>query len=237
MSVKRKVALIGLGKMGRAIAELAASRGGSVVAELNEPEMQQPAMLKELLGGAQVAIEFTTPKAAPANIRAVVGAGCPVVVGTTGWQGELPAISDWVRQQNGALLASANFSLGVNIFEHIVSTAGRLMHEAPGFDAHVIETHHTAKKDAPSGTALMLEMAVRRGWGREVPITSVRMGSVPGTHEIIFDAPFEQVRLSHVARDRRVFAEGALIAASWLIGKKGVFSMADVLGLSKGDGT
>ena len=131
------------------------------------------------------------------------------------------------------MLSAANFSLGVNIFEHILYATGRLMSQAQGFDAHLIETHHTAKKDAPSGTALMLEMAVRRGWGREVPITSVRTGSVPGTHEILFDAPFEQIRLSHVARDRRVFAEGALIAASWLIGRKGVFTMADVLGLSK----
>jgi len=231
----RKVALIGMGKMGHAIAELASSRGWTVVAQLDEPEMGSD--VKKQLAGADVAIEFTVPGAAPKNIRAVVDAGYPIVVGTTGWHAELPTVADWVRQHDGALLTSANFSLGVNIFEFIVATAGRLLHEAPGFDAHLVETHHMAKKDAPSGTALLLEMAVRRGWGREVPVTSIRTGSVPGTHEIIFDAPFEQIRLSHVARDRRVFAEGALIAASWLIGRKGVFTMADVLGLSTSEKT
>jgi len=232
MSTQRRVALIGMGKMGRAIAELAPSRGWTVVAQLDEPEMGRASDVKKQLAAADVAIEFTTPAAAPSNIRSVVDAGCPIVVGTTGWHAELAKTADWVRQHDGALLASANFSLGVNILEHILYTTGRLMHGAEGFDAHLVETHHTAKKDAPSGTALLLEMAVRQGWGREVPVTSIRTGSVPGTHEIIFDAPFEQIRLSHVARDRRVFAEGALIAAGWLIGRKGVFTMADVLGLS-----
>lgn len=235
MSAAHKVALIGMGKMGHALAELAPVRGWTVVAQLDEAEMGETGRVKERLAGAQVAIEFTAPGAAPANVRAVVAAGCPIVVGTTGWNAELAKTADWVRERGGAMLTSANFSLGVNIFEHIVATAGRLLHQAPGFDAALVETHHTAKKDAPSGTALMLEMAVRRGWGREVPVTSIRTGSVPGTHEIIFDAPFEQIRLSHVARDRRVFAEGALIAAAWLIGRQGVYTMADVLGLSKED--
>ena len=233
MSAAKRVALVGMGKMGRAIAELAPSRGWAVVAQLDEPEMRDVGRLRERLAGAEVAIEFTVPGAAPANVRAVVSAGCPIVVGTTGWNADIASTAEWVRQQDGAMLTSSNFSLGVNMFEYIVATAGRLLHDAPGFDAALVETHHTAKKDAPSGTALMLEMAVRRGWGRSIPVTSIRTGSVPGTHEIIFDAPFEQIRLTHVARDRRVFAEGALIAAAWLIGKKGAYTMADVLGLSK----
>ncbi|HEX7019680.1 MAG TPA: dihydrodipicolinate reductase C-terminal domain-containing protein [Gemmatimonadaceae bacterium] len=223
-----KLAIIGMGKMGHAIAELAPARGWDVVARLDEAECSK-GITRELLGGADVAVEFTTPAASPANIRAAVTARCPIVVGTTGWGDQMDAVTAFVRENNGALLAASNFSLGVNIFEQIVANAATLLGRAPGFDAHLIETHHSAKKDAPSGTALMLARAARAGWGRDIPVTSVRTGSVPGTHELVFDAPFEQVRLEHVARDRRVFAEGALVAARWLIGKRGVFTMRDVL--------
>lgn len=223
-----KLAIIGMGKMGHAIAELAPARGWDVVARLDEAECSK-GITRELLGGADVAVEFTTPAASPANIRAAVTARCPIVVGTTGWGDQMDAVTAFVRENNGALLAASNFSLGVNIFEQIVAYAATLLGRAPGFDAHLIETHHSAKKDAPSGTALMLARAARAGWGRDIPVTSVRTGSVPGTHELVFDAPFEQVRLEHVARDRRVFAEGALVAARWLIGKRGVFTMRDVL--------
>lgn len=117
----------------------------------------------------------------------------------------------------------------MNIFEQIVANAARLLASAPGFEAHIIETHHSAKKDAPSGTAATLGRTASKEYGREIPITSIRVGAVPGTHELIFDASFEQIRLEHIARDRRVFAEGALVAAGWIIGKRGVFSMRDVL--------
>ena len=120
----------------------------------------------------------------------------------------------------------------MNIFEQIVETAARLLGRAPSFDAQLIETHHSAKKDAPSGTAATLGRTASAAWGRErdIPIVSVRTGSVPGTHEFLFDAPFEQSRLEHSARDRRVCAEGALVAAAWLVGRRGVFTMKDVLG-------
>ena len=154
-----------------------------------------------------------------------------MVVGTTGWYDALPALSEWVRQQNGALLTAPNFSVGVNVFEQIVERAGELLKGVTGFDVHLVETHHAAKKDAPSGTALKLAGTLEKAIGREVPTTSVRTGQVPGTHQLVFDAPFEQIRLEHEARDRRVFAEGALVAAAWLIGRKGVFTMRDVLGL------
>jgi 4-hydroxy-tetrahydrodipicolinate reductase len=163
-------------------------------------------------------------------VRAAVDARCPIVVGTTGWQGELPTLSELVRKREGALLTAPNFSIGVNAFVEIVALASRLLGTAGGFDAHVVETHHTTKKDAPSGTALTLRNAAATAWPREIPITSVRTGSVPGIHELIFDAPFETVTLTHTARDRRAFAEGALVAAGWLIGRKGVFTMRDVLG-------
>ena len=226
----RRLAIIGMGKMGRIIGELAPARGWEVVARLDEPETNR-GITRDALGGADVAVEFTVPSAAPTNVRQVVAIGCPIVVGTTGWHDQLSEIGAWVREQGGALLTASNFSLGVNIFEQVVETAARLLGRAPGFDAQIIETHHAAKKDAPSGTAATLGRTASAAWGRgrEIPITSVRIGSVPGTHEILFDAPFEQIRLEHMARDRRVFAEGALVAAEWLIGRRGVFTMKDVL--------
>jgi 4-hydroxy-tetrahydrodipicolinate reductase len=233
-----RLAIVGMGKMGRAIAELAPLRGWDVVATLDVPEMSA-GITRAALGDADVAVEFTVPAAAPANIRALVGAGCPVVVGTTGWYAQYDAIKRDVESSNGAMLTATNFSLGVNVFAQIVERAAALLAHAPGFDAHVVETHHSAKKDAPSGTAATLAKTASTQWGRDIPITSVRTGSVPGTHEIIFDAPFEQIRLEHIARDRRVFAEGALVAAAWLIGRHGVYSMRDVLGTfteGKGEG-
>ncbi|HEY2375141.1 MAG TPA: dihydrodipicolinate reductase C-terminal domain-containing protein [Gemmatimonadaceae bacterium] len=230
MNARRKLALIGMGKMGRVIEQLASERGWEVVARIGADTNRDGAgVTRALLKSADVAIEFTTPKAAGANIRAAVAARCPIVVGTTGWFGELPALSEWVAQRGGALLTAANFSLGVNAFEQIVAVASRLLSSVAGFDAHLVETHHAAKKDAPSGTAITLRAAAARTWPREIPITSIRIGSVPGTHELVFDAPFETVTLAHVARDRRVFAEGALVAAAWLIGRTGVFTMRDVL--------
>jgi 4-hydroxy-tetrahydrodipicolinate reductase len=219
------LALIGMGKMGRALAQLAPERGFRVVAELGR---DRP-VTRATLDGAAVAIEFTTPSAAPANVRACAAAGCPVVVGTTGWYDQLPAVRADVARAKGAMLAAPNFSLGVALFERVVAEAARLFASVPGFDAHLIETHHAAKKDAPSGTAASLARVATSASGRPMPITSVRTGSVPGTHEVVFDAPFEQVRLIHEARDRRVFAEGALAAARWLVGREGAFTMQDVL--------
>jgi 4-hydroxy-tetrahydrodipicolinate reductase len=231
----RRLAIVGMGKMGNAVAELAPARGWEVVARLDQREMAG-GVTRATLGDAEVAVEFTVPGAAPANIRAIVNAGCPVVVGTTGWYEHFDAIKRDVESANGALLAATNFALGVNVFERVVERAAELLAHAPGFDAHIVETHHAAKKDAPSGTAGTLAKAAARAWGRDIPITSIRTGSVPGTHELIFDAPFEQIRLVHTARDRRVFAEGALVAAGWLIGRRGVYSMRDVLGtLTQGE--
>ena len=228
----RKLAIVGMGKMGRAIAELAPERGWEVVARLDEAEARR-GLSRAVLGGADVAVEFTVPAAAPANIRAIVAAGVPVVVGTTGWYDEMDAIRRDVNAKNGAMVAATNFSVGVNIFEMVAVLAAKLLAHAHGFDAHLTETHHAAKKDAPSGTASTLERATAAVWGAPIPITSIRTGSMPGTHEFVFDAPFEQIHLEHIARDRRVFAEGALVAAAWLIGRQGVFSMRDVLATSE----
>jgi len=229
MTGRRKVALIGMGKMGRAVEQLAPERGWDVVARITGDSNEGgKGITRATLNGADVAIEFTVPDAAVANARAAIAASCPVVVGTTGWTRELPPLAAWVEQKKGALLTAPNFSLGVTAFAEIIAVASRLLATSGGFDAHLVETHHAAKKDAPSGTAITLRNAA--SWPREIPITSVRTGSVPGVHELIFDAPFETITLTHMARDRRVFAEGALVAAAWLIGRTGVFTMKDVLG-------
>ncbi|MEP6733742.1 MAG: dihydrodipicolinate reductase C-terminal domain-containing protein [bacterium] len=220
-----RLALIGMGKMGRALAQLAPERGFRVVAEIDPSATVD----RDSLRDAEVAIEFTVPEAAPANIRACAQAQCPIVVGTTGWYDHLPALRSEILDASGALLTAPNFSIGVAIFDRVVAEAARLFAAAEGFEAHLTETHHSAKKDAPSGTAAKLAATAEAALGRAIPVTSVRVGSVPGIHELIFDAPFEQVRLTHEARDRRVFAEGALVAAKWLIGRHGVFTMQDVL--------
>jgi 4-hydroxy-tetrahydrodipicolinate reductase len=225
-----RLAIVGLGRMGRAVAQLAPERGFEVVARVDAAHNRDGAGITgHSLAGAEVIVEFTAPAAVVANIHAALAAGRPIVVGTTGWYAALPVVVNEVQRTGGALLWAPNFAIGVSIFEQLVEHASRLTAAAPGFDSHIIETHHAAKKDAPSGTALKLAQAAQRGSGREVPVTSVRTGSVPGTHELLLDAPFEQIRLEHVARDRRVFAEGALLAARWLVGRRGVFQMRDVL--------
>jgi 4-hydroxy-tetrahydrodipicolinate reductase len=215
--------------MGRAVEQLAGERGFAVVARLGK----DVAVTRASLGDAAVAIEFTEPGSAAANVRACVHAGCPAVVGTTGWYAELPIVREYVEKHDGALLYAPNFSLGVAVFRRLVADAARRFAALPGFDAHLLEIHHAAKRDAPSGTAALLAEEAGKARGATVPVTSVRTGSVPGTHELLFDAAFEQVRLVHEARDRRVFAEGALAAARWLIGRHGIFTMEDVIGTSE----
>lgn len=223
------LALIGLGKMGRILEQLAPEHGFQVVARIGRAPTGGGVISRETLGGAAVAIEFTTPASAVDNVRACMAAGCPIVVGTTGWYEALPALRDEIAGRKGAMLTAPNFSLGVAVFDRVVAEAARLFASVPGFDAHLIEIHHSAKQDAPSGTAAVLAATAASARGGLVPITSVRTGSVPGTHELIFDAPFEQVRLTHETRDRRVFAEGALVAARWLVGRQGVYTMQDVI--------
>lgn len=233
MTPSLRLAVIGDGKMGQAIASLAAEYGFDVVAVLGESQVLPHGITKALLGSADVAAEFTVPKHAAANVRGCVAAGCPVVSGTTGWDTERAVVEAEVRVQKGALLWAPNFSLGVHLFSRIVEQAARVIAGAnANFDAHLIETHHSQKLDAPSGTARSLADRAERASGKPVPITSVRVGSVPGTHQVIFDAAFEQIRLEHVARDRRVFATGALTAAHWLVGRQGVFTLDHMLGIS-----
>jgi 4-hydroxy-tetrahydrodipicolinate reductase len=229
---QRSVAIIGDGKMGQAIRQLALEKGWNVAAVIGENENARGTGVgKRTLGNADVAVEFTQPDAAVANIAASLRSGVPVVVGTTGWYDALPEVTRIAKETGTGLLWSPNFSLGVSVLIELARYAGTLMRSLEGFDAHIVETHHSRKKDAPSGTAIAIGKAASDALDRPIPTTSIRTGAVPGTHELLFDGAFEQLSLTHVARDRRVFAEGALQAAGWLIGKKGVFTMRDVLEL------
>lgn len=225
------IAVIGDGKMGRLIGQLVQERGWHLTAMLgSEHNAGGAGITRRALGDPDVAIEFTEPASAVPNIMACIHEGVPVVVGTTGWYSSLPIISEAVVEEGASLLWAPNFSIGVNLFVELAREAARIMAKS-GFSAALVETHHSAKKDAPSGTALAITNAMK-DFGREIPVTSVRTGSVPGTHELIFDAQFEQIIMQHEARDRRVFADGALRAAEWLRGKQGVFTMRDVLGFT-----
>ncbi|PYO79715.1 MAG: dihydrodipicolinate reductase [Gemmatimonadetes bacterium] len=166
-----------------------------------------------------------------ANVSACLRERVPVVVGTTGWYDSLQEVTHIATETGTPLLWSPNFSLGVNVLIELARYAARMMSTLEEFDAHIVETHHSKKKDAPSGTAIAIAKAASDALERPIPTTSVRTGSVPGTHELIFDGMFEQLSLIHQARDRRVFAEGALKAADWLVGRTGVFTMRDVLEL------
>jgi 4-hydroxy-tetrahydrodipicolinate reductase len=229
-----RLALIGMGRMGQELLRLAEAGSWPVVATIGRPDGGKQPLTREQLRDAQVAIEFTTPQAAAGNVRACVRAGVPVVVGTTGWQSEIGAVASEVLSAGGAMLHAANFSLGVNMLWQLAERAAALGRHA-GFAPHITETHHAAKRDAPSGTALELQRIASQAMGATVPVTSIRVGSVPGTHELILDGAYEQLRLTHEARDRRVFAEGALVAARWLVGRVGVFTMGDVLAEASGE--
>jgi 4-hydroxy-tetrahydrodipicolinate reductase len=229
---ERSIAIIGDGKMGEAIRALALEKGWKVTAVIGERESAGGSgVTKKSLGNPDVAVEFTQPDAAVANITASLRAGVPIVVGTTGWYDALADVTRISKETGTSVLWSPNFSLGVNVLIELARYAGTLFRSLEGFDAHIVETHHSRKKDAPSGTAIAIGKAASDALDRPIPTTSVRTGSVPGTHELLFDGMFEQLSLTHTARDRRVFAEGALQAAGWLIGRKGVFTMRDVLDL------
>lgn len=226
-----RIALIGDGRMGRAIGERAAERGHTISAMLGMGDNAGGSGIdRDRLGRPDVAIEFTEPSAAFANVMACLRAGIPVVVGTTGWYERLDEVVAEAQRVNGSLFWAPNFSVGVAVIAAAIAAAGAALRGLPGFDVHLVETHHVAKKDKPSGTAAMLAERAGHAMGREVPITSIRTGHVPGTHELVVDAPFEQLRLVHEARDRRVFADGAISAAEWLRARgSGVFTMKDIL--------
>ncbi|HEY7637389.1 MAG TPA: dihydrodipicolinate reductase C-terminal domain-containing protein [Gemmatimonadales bacterium] len=226
-----RIVIVGNGKMGKAIAALAEERGHEVHAAFGgEENAGGKALTKERLAGADVAVEFTRPDAVVGNLERLIRAGIPTVTGTTGWAAELPRITQLVNRHGGALLHGANFSIGVQLFVRTAQQMAREFAGRPGFDAYILEEHHATKRDAPSGTARVLQETLHQADSeRPFPITSVRAGTIPGTHTVTYDGPFESISLSHVARSRQGFAAGALAAAEWLPGHPGVHRFEDML--------
>jgi 4-hydroxy-tetrahydrodipicolinate reductase len=226
-----RLAIVGNGKMGRAVAELAEQRGHVVHAIIGREENAGGAALtRERLAGVDAAVEFTRPDAVVTNLERLIEAGIPTVTGTTGWTAELPRIARLVEARQGALLHAANFSIGVHLFLRAARDLAARFAGRPEFDSFILEEHHAAKLDAPSGTAAALRGRLREADpAREFPITSVRAGSIPGTHVVTYDGPHDTVALSHVARSRRGFAAGAVAAAEWLPGRPGVHDFEEML--------
>jgi len=225
-----KIALFGHGAMGRVLEETARAAGhelGAIFTSANVGEATR------LLPGHAVAIDFSAPGAVPAHVEAAAAAGVPLVEGTTGWQRDEAGVRKVVEGRGAALVYGANFSIGVNLFYRVVAGAAQLFRGA-GYDPFIEEAHHARKRDAPSGTALALQAILARGLGREeggtgVPIASTRAGQIPGTHRVGFDSAADQVLLVHTARSRAGFAAGALFAARWIVGRRGMYAFADVL--------
>jgi len=232
-----KILLVGYGKMGRMIEALAPEFGGAVAGFI-DPQLPQgkDGPESDRWSGVDVAIDFSTPDSVVKNVPVLAGRGISVVIGTTGWQKDEPAIRRAVADTGVGIVAAPNFSTGVLLFEAIVRTAAKLFSSHQEFGAWLNEAHHNTKKDAPSGTALMLKHAMEKaGFTRPIDVSSVRAGFIPGVHTVGFDGPADTITLTHTARDRSAFARGALLAATWVDGKRGWFTMHDVLGLDKVD--
>jgi 4-hydroxy-tetrahydrodipicolinate reductase len=222
-----KLALFGHGQMAHVFEARARDAGhdiGAVITSRNAADAAR------LLTGHAVAIDFSVPAAVPVHVQAAVAAGVPLVEGTTGWSGEESHVRRLVEEGGGALIYGPNFSIGVNLFYRVVASAARVLRGAPGYDPFIEEAHHAQKRDAPSGTARALEAIVAAGLGgRPVPVTSTRAGHIPGTHRVGFDSAADEILLVHTARSRAGFAEGALLAAQWIVGRRGVYAFGDVL--------
>ena len=226
-----KIALVGYGKMGKLIEQLAPEYGCEVALKLDEfNNVDGAGMTPRNFEGIDAAIEFTTPHAAIANIESLAALGVNSVIGSTGWFDEMPRVQKAVSMQGTGLVWSANFSIGVNVFQRAVTEAARLLKDEPEYEAWAWEIHHSAKKDAPSGTLIKLVDAMREaGFERPIDQAASRAGKHPGTHEIGFDSAADTITLRHTARSREGFARGALKAAQWIAGKKGVHEFSEVL--------
>jgi 4-hydroxy-tetrahydrodipicolinate reductase len=231
-----KIGLFGYGTMGKMIDTAASGRHHEVVARIDSPGVFPP------FDQLDVAIDFSTPGAALGNIVACLEQGIPVVSGTTGWLEDFPKAVQRCEQVGGAFLYASNFSLGMNLFFELNEHLARLMSGFPDYAAELAEIHHTRKVDAPSGTAISLAKGIidnsrYTGWGTEkgepgrLPIASERIGDTPGTHQVSYTSATDSIEIKHTAHNREGFALGAVLAAEWLLGKKGVFGMKDVLNL------
>lgn len=228
-----RLMLLGHGRMGNAIEQLAPARGFVVAASLNIETNEggaglTPAAMKDI----DVFVDFTEPAAVLENIRRVAGAGKPMVIGTTGWYGKLEEARGIVAKSGTGLVYGANFSLGVQLFYRLAREAAKLFSKWPQYEPFIVETHHRFKRDAPSGTAQELARQIEPSLASRMPaIQSVRAGHIPGTHELGFDAEGETLIVRHAARSRQAFAEGALVAARWVHGNKGFRHFSEILDL------
>lgn len=225
------LAILGYGKMGKILAQLAPQRGFQVRLVLDiDANRESQGITRENFQGIDVALDFTTPDAALGNIRRVAALGVNLVVGTTGWHGRLEEVRKVIEGSGVGMVYAANFSIGVNLFYRLARAAAEIFSGFPLYEPYLTEAHHKMKKDAPSGTALEIQRQIQPALpGREIPVASVRAGYIPGTHELGFDSEADTIVLRHTARGRQGFAEGALYAARWVAGKKGLFSFAEVL--------
>ena len=215
--------MIGYGKMGKLIGQLAPEYGFEVIARITSSGAWS-------LSGADVAIEFSSPEAAAWNLRRLAEASLPAVCGTTGWLDALPDISKTVNENQTGLVWSPNFSVGVAVFRRLTGLAAELLKNQPEYTAWAWEIHHATKRDAPSGTLLQLVKAMQEhGYERKIDVASNRAGSHPGTHEIGFDSAADTITMRHAARNREGFARGALKSANWILGRTGVYTFDDVL--------
>jgi 4-hydroxy-tetrahydrodipicolinate reductase len=227
-----RILLVGYGKMGRLIGELAPQYGGEVAGIVDPASPDGGDVNDPRWRGVDVAIDFTTPEAVLTNIPALARQRINIVLGTTGWQQHETQLREAVAAAGVGIVAAPNFSTGVVLFDALVQRAARLFAAQAEFGAWIHEAHHAMKKDAPSGTALMLKRSMQAaGYSKPIDVAASRAGYIPGTHTIGFDGPSESITLTHTARDRGAFARGALAAARWVQGKSGWFTMSDVLGV------
>ena len=239
-----RIGLLGYGKMGRTIEQLAIARGHEIAWIIDQDNRNTLDATR--LQQADVVIEFTRPDAAESNLRQCLEAGVPVVSGTTGWQSQLPVVQELCRETNGSMIWASNFSVGVNLFFALNRYLATLMAQRPEYEPSATEIHHIHKLDAPSGTAVTLlesilsEIKHKNDWQllsdesiseESIPVKAIREAEVPGTHSILWSSAIDEIEISHRAHSRVGFAGGAVLAAEWLPGKKGCFTMADVLGI------
>ena len=228
-----RLLLLGHGRMGRLVEALAPEYGCQVAGVLDETSNDRgEGLLPGRWPDVDVAIDFSVAAAVEENVRGLAAAGINVVIGTTGWQDASVRVRQVVERAGIAAVAAPNFSTGAILFGEIVKAAARLLGPQEEYGAYVHEMHHAAKRDAPSGTALLLQKAMESaGYARAIDVAATRAGSIPGTHTIGFDGPSETITLTHTVRDRGTFARGALVAARWVRGRRGWYTMHDVLGL------
>ena len=225
-----KLALFGKGTMGQLVHARAIEEGHEVSLVLTSSDAARSIdEIQESLRGVDVAIDFSVFDAVVSNVTACARASVPIVEGTTGWNKHLEEVRRVVEEQDGALCYGANFSIGVNLFYRIVERAAELFQGMGDYVPFIEEAHHERKRDAPSGTALRLREVLAAKQSREIPIASTRAGYIPGTHRVGFDSMADQILLSHTARTREGFAAGALLAARWIVGRRGVYEFSEML--------